>query len=212
MTSIGKGRGKKTGTVMFPTAHDITPANINHCVVVLRKLVKAGNKVLIVSKPHLSCIQHICSYLDGFQNNVLFRFTIGSADDAVLKRWEPGAPPFAERIECLKFARQHNDWATSVSCEPMLDRNVSVVIEAARPYVTDAIWLGKPNKITTRLVMNNPGNPDAKAMGDELEAMFPDDFIWALYNQYKNDPMIKWKDSIKAVVGLERSMVKGLDK
>lgn len=210
--AVEKGRGKKTGTVMFPTTHDITPANVNECIIVLKKLVKAGNKVLVVSKPHLECVKRMCSSLDGYQDNVLFRFTIGSANDAVLKRWEPGATSFEERVDCLRWARQYTDWATSVSCEPMLDRHVSTVIDAVRPHVTDAIWLGKPNKVTMRMVMNNPDNPDARPMAEELEALFPDNFIWDLYNQYKDDPMIKWKDSIKAVVGLERSMVKGLDK
>jgi DNA repair photolyase len=210
--SVSQGRGKKTGTVMFPTAHDITPENVSDCIVVLKKLVKAGNKVLIVSKPHLSCIQTICSALDGFQDNVLFRFTIGSANDDVLKKWEPGAPPFAERLGCLRMALINYDFATSVSCEPMLDQHIEDVIDAVRPWVTDAIWLGKPNKMTTRLEMNNPDNPDAKAMAKDLEDLFPDAFIWNLYRMYKDDPMIKWKDSIKQVVGLKRHTEKGLDR
>jgi hypothetical protein len=204
-------RGKKNGTIMFPTTHDITPANLPDCIIVLKKLLEVGNKVLIVSKPHLPCIRGLCCALAGYEKQVLFRFTIGSKNNAVLKRWEPNAPEFEERLEALKFAHRHG-WATSVSCEPMLDRRIYLVINYVKPYVTDAIWLGKPNKITTRIVTNNPDLPDAKAMAQELEAMFPDNFIWDLYYQYRDDPMIKWKDSIKAVVGLERSMVKGLDR
>jgi len=29
-------------------------------------------------------------------------------------------------------------------------------------------------------------------------------FIWNLYFQYKNNPQIEWKDSIKGVVGLDK--------
>ena len=36
--------------------------------------------------------------------------------------------------------------------------------------------------------------------------------IKALYNKYKDNPMIKWKESIKKVVGLDISVVKGEDK
>ena len=49
---------------------------------------------------------------------------------------------------------------------------------------------------------------------DELNTLLDkmnDRFIHCLYKHYRDDPMIKWKDSIKQIVGLERSTVKGLD-
>jgi hypothetical protein len=209
---LTKGFGKKQGTIMFPTTHDITPQNIEQCIVVLRRLLEVGNKVLIVSKPRLECVRQLCLMLDGYQKQVLFRFTIGSADDEVLKYWEPNAPSFKERIACLKFARHPNfdgfapdptstggAWQTSVSCEPMLDRSVGFVIAAARPYVTDAIWLGKPNKLKLRVAMNSPNDTGLQEASDKLFSLFSDDFIFDLYNIYKSDPMIKWKDSIKQI-------------
>lgn len=209
--AVSKTYGKKTGTIMFPTEHDITPLNLSESITVLTKMLKAGNKVLVVSKPHFYCVVDMCRELEAFKGQILFRFTIGSADDAVLKKWEPGATTFGERVECLKHAHAAG-FQTSVSCEPMLDQQVDKVVEAVRPFVTDAVWLGKPNKITTRIVMNNPDLPDAAVMANDLEMLFPDVFVWHLYNLYKDDPMVKWKDSIKAVVGLERHTEKGLDK
>ena len=38
-----------------------------------------------------------------------------------------------------------------------------------------------------------------------------DDAIIRIYGQHKGNPLIKWKDSIKAVVGLARPNVAGLD-
>ena len=38
-----------------------------------------------------------------------------------------------------------------------------------------------------------------------------DEAIRALYARYHKDPLVKWKDSIKAVVGLARPNVAGLD-
>ena len=35
--------------------------------------------------------------------------------------------------------------------------------------------------------------------------------IWAIYNQFKDNPKIKWKDSIKKVVGLEMPAEPGMD-
>jgi len=45
-----------------------------------------------------------------------------------------------------------------------------------------------------------------------LISTFTDDFVWTLYRQYDDDPMVKWKDSIKQVIGLPRPTVKGMDK
>jgi hypothetical protein len=35
--------------------------------------------------------------------------------------------------------------------------------------------------------------------------------VKALYARFKNDPMIKWKESIKKIVGIEVPVEKGLD-
>ena len=208
--AVNKKYGKKSGTIMFPSTHDITPENVDDCIKVLLAMVKAGNKVLVVSKPHLECVEKMCASLDGYQDNILFRFTIGSASDEVLSFWEPNAPKFAERLACLKLAHGQ-DYATSVSCEPMLDDQVSMVVDAVKPFVTDAIWLGKPNKLLLRAGMNTKEEAKTTEMATALLDKMNDRYIHCLYKHYCDDPMIKWKDSIKQVVGLERSTVKGLD-
>jgi DNA repair photolyase len=211
MEWVNKKRRKLSGVVMYPTQHDIDPNNITHSITVLKNLLEAGNQVLIVTKPHLKCVKAMCSALRAFKSHILFRFTIGSADDDVLNKWEPGASNFAERVKSLRWAYVCG-FSTSVSCEPMLDQYIDKVIKVVKSGITDAIWLGKPNKIVARMVINNPDNPEAKKMAKELEALFTDEFVLDLYRKYKDDPIIKWKDSIKAVVGIERSTVKGLDK
>lgn len=197
--------------VMFPSSHDITEANLADCLTVLKKLLAAGNQVLIVSKPHLNCITTLCRELDGFKGQVLFRFSIGSADDAVLSFWEPHAPPYRERIDSLRWAFEQG-FKTSVSCEPMLDGDIQRVIDDARPFVTDAIWLGRVRMLGNHLALNAPGNTGAKDKARALMDLQTDDWIKALYAKHKDDPMIKYKDSIKKVVGLERLEEAGLDK
>ena len=61
-------------------------------------------------------------------------------NNEVLKFWEPGAPSFDERIACLKYAYEAG-YATSISCEPMLDDKIDLVIDAVRPDVTHSIWI-----------------------------------------------------------------------
>ena len=47
---------------------------------------------------------------------------------------------------------------------------------------------------------------------EQLIAWQSDENIKQLYSQYKNNPLIKWKDSIKKVVGLRVSTKAGLDR
>ena len=207
---LSKSYRKRDGTIMFPTTHDITDANRSQCLVVLNKMLAAGNEVLVVSKPRLNCIKELCRELAAYKNQILFRFTIGSADDAVLSFWEPHAPSYQERISSLKWARQQG-FKTSVSCEPMLDGNIKKVIHDAKPYVTDAIWLGRVNNIRRILAQNAPDNKSVLSKADDLMALQTDPWVMALYDTYKADPIIKFKDSIKQVVGLNRPTEKGLD-
>jgi DNA repair photolyase len=124
-----------------------------HASFFLGNILKAGNDVLVVTKPHLEAIKKICDLLPQYKDRILFRFTIGSIDTSVLKFWEPNAPAFEERLESLKHAF-HSGYSTSVSCEPMLDEQMDNLIEAILPYVTDSIWLGKMNQPQFRLSMN----------------------------------------------------------
>ena len=93
----------------------------------------------------------------------------------------------------------------------MLDGDPDALIAAVRPYVMDSIWLGKINRLRNILPQNCPRDPEAIRRGEDLMATQNDAAIGALYRRHRKDPIIKWKDSIKAVVGLSRPAVAGLD-
>ena len=195
---------KYDARVMYPSSHDIRPEHLTENMVFLKHILEAGNAVLVVSKPHLVCIKAICKEFDKYKDKILFRFTIGSADDTVLKFWEPGAPSFKERLDSLKWAHKHG-FETSVSCEPMLDNNIDKVIKKVSPYVTETIWVGKINHLIGkkgrgRLDFNGHNDPATLAKAHELIAWQSDDKIMQLYNRHKNDPKIMWKESIKKIV------------
>jgi len=197
---LKKGFRKRNELIMFPSSHDITPEHLNECMTFLYHILKPGNKVLIVTKPHLICIKAICDYFKEYKENILFRFTIGSADSNILKFWEPNAPDFDERLESLKYAFNAG-YQTSVSCEPMLDDGIDRVIELVLAYVTETIWIGKPNKLNERLSMNGFKNDQVTMDGASiLKEIFPDDFVLELCERYKDNSKIRWKDSIKKVV------------
>jgi DNA repair photolyase len=209
---VNKKKCKYNNTViMFPSSHDITPNNINETIIVLRKILKADNEVLIVSKPHYECIKQICDMFSDYKDKILFRFTIGSNDNSVLKFWEPGAPSLNERMKSLKYAFK-NGFETSISCEPMMDNEVDKVIDAVRPYVTETIWIGKVNQMWGRLQRNTDMNDELFKRATQLEQWQSDENILMLYEKYKSDSMIRWKDSIQKVVAKSKKVNKKVKK
>jgi hypothetical protein len=89
----------------------------------------------------------------------------------------------------------------------MLDGDPDALIAAVRPFLTDSIWLGKINRLRQILPLNCPRNAEAVRRGEDLMALQSDQAIRALYARYRHDPLIEWKDSIKAVVGLSGTAV-----
>jgi len=192
---------KYNGVVMYPTTHDITEANLNQYLCVLRKLLDAGNKVLIVTKPHWSCITVICQAYAEYQKQITFRFTIGSANDEVLEFWEPGAPNFTERIACLQYAYECG-YKTSVSCEPYLDPYVIYTYTACKPYINDSFWIGKLNGWNSRVMLDDATDEQIAKYVEPLKAAQSDSIVRSMYRMLDGQPFIKWKDSVRKVMGI----------
>ena len=196
--------------VMFPSTHDITSSSLPYCVEAIRRLLEHGHSLLVVSKPRVDCIQAICHEFNDQREMLMFRFTIGSADDGVLSFWEPNAPSFMERLDSLCYAYEQG-FQTSVSCEPMLDTNIGKVVTVIDPYVSDAIWIGKANMLRQRLKVNGASDAETSGRCDELLADQCDERIFDLYNRLRANPKVKWKDSIKKVVGIDAPERAGMD-
>jgi len=87
----------------------------------------------------------------------------------------------------------------------MLDENIDRVIDKCAPHVTETIWVGKINHLIGvtgrgRLDFNGHNDPATLTKANELIAWQSDEKILKLYERYKNDPMIRWKESIKKVI------------
>jgi len=199
---------KYPGRVMFPSSHDITPTNISACLQVLDNLLKVGNEVLVVSKPHLDCIQAICQQFEDYRDRILFRFTIGAQDDRLLSLFEPNAPGYSERRASLQYAYEHG-FQTSVSVEPMLDSvHIDDLISDLLPFVTDAIWIGKMNYVGR---LYSKVGPEVQAALKMIENGQTDEIIHSIYERHRNNPKIKWKKGIKKIVGLPLAPQPGMD-
>jgi DNA repair photolyase len=197
----GRRHGKKSGTIMFPTTHDITPHYLDAAIACLKGMLDAGNKVLVVSKPHIECIGRICDELTAHRESMLFRFTISSMDARLSKFWEPGAPSPRERLQCLLYAYK-SGYRTSASMEPMLAGTTDAIVtcEKLSPYVTDTIWIGKMNKLRQRVDTSPPQVLQAVQRIEELQR---DEEVLRLVHLTTN-PKVRWKDSIKAIIERNR--------
>jgi DNA repair photolyase len=191
---------KLDGRIMFPTTHDITPEFIDETIFYLAPWLQAGNEILITSKPHFECIKKICDELINYKDQIIFRFTIGSLNDDVLKFWEPDAPTFEERFKALKYAYEKG-FETSVSSEPFLDENIIQLVKKLLPYITNTIWIGKMNRIETRVNTDKWSNDDFIFL-ERVKKAQTDDAVWEIYKRFRDEPKIHWKDSIKRVIGL----------
>ena len=188
----------KDGIIMFPTAHDITPFSVETYIRVVKLMLASNNRVLIVTKPNFSCIKRLVDELSAYKEQILFRFTIGTVFESVSKFWEPGAPLPHERMQSLKLAFRAG-YRTSISAEPLLGGvdTAVYVVDMTKSYVTDTIWIGKLNKPRTRVVMDEPIFLEEVK---KIEAYQADSEILKMYEMLKNEPMVRWKDSIKEVL------------
>lgn len=196
------------GQVMFPTRHDIVEENLEACIRTLCNLLEVGNRVLVVTKPSLSCIKALCNSLARFREQILFRFTITARNMKLLSYWEPGAPSYKERLESLKYCHEQG-YDTSVSVEPMLDTgDVVAMVKELLPWVSHSIWLGKMNKIDQRVELANELD---RIQVETIRAGQSEEKIRFIYQQLRHEPRLRWKESIKQVVGLPLASKPGED-
>lgn len=187
--------------VMFPTTHDITPKNAHACFFAIQALIERRNRVLVVTKANHKSMKFLCKALERHKPLIEFRITIGSPDDTTLKHWEPNAPSFKDRLNSLQFAHEMG-YKTSVSAEPLLCKTeeFQLLHNAVYAYITEGIWVGKLNNCGGRVGVNTAHDEGYNTLLHPLMSDQNDKNILALYNKYKDDPLVKWKDSIRVVI------------
>lgn len=200
--AIANPNKKYPGVVAFPNTHDIYYENYDKCEDYLLRLLVAGNKVLIVTKPDIRVIELLQTALREYRDQVEFRITIGSYNSTILKKFEPNASDFEERLSCLKLLFMQG-WATSVSIEPYLSRDVVGLISRINPYVSRDIWVGKMNHLN-RMVKYVPEleflrplytNVIVKNIHCEIVETFSKPIFHNLIDH------IKFKDTFRKIIG-----------
>ena len=183
---------KYDGRIAFPNTHDITESNYQKCRNYLDRLLKAGNNVLIVTKPDFNVIEQLISDLENYRKQLEFRITIGSRHSDVLKQFEPGASDFRERLESLSLLSDYS-FETSVSIEPFLSRDVATLIEEIYWAVSRDIWVGKMNHFNNIVKYR----PEIKT----LQQLYTDETLIAIYHELqqlqKRIPYVRGKIKFK---------------
>ena len=180
--------------VCFGT-HDIDETNVNEAIHWIWILINRGNHIIIVSKPRLKCIQQLIEeFMDLPRDRLEFIFTIGSQDDGTLKMWERNTTGFSERMECTGWTLCNN-FKTSVLCEPLLDElilscnlierllelKVSTMGRDSPDGQLTAVWIGAMKYIHNAPLLN----------------------YTLIYNRYKDNPRIKFKESFRKHLGIK---------
>lgn len=196
---VNKNFYKYDGRIMFPSSHDIVdiPEIKDACFTVLEKLLRVNNEVLVTTKPRLTVTKDIIDQFKQFQPQIQFRFTITSTDDEILSFWEPNAPSYEERLESLILAYKEK-FKTSVSVEPFLDEEPQQLIREVSPFVTESIWIGPMNYIPrTNILKEN------QLMYHAIRHNFRISHLKEIYEDLKDIPKIRFKDSMKIKLGLQ---------
>ncbi len=134
--------GPKDWVIRFPSSHDVTLFNVEAYIRLGKMMLKAGNALVINSKPRIECITTLLTEFAPWKERIRLSFAITSMDESLCAFWEPGAARPGERLQCLQTACAAG-YRTSVHISPMLGGvdDVSAVVEAAAPSVTDTITL-----------------------------------------------------------------------
>ena len=193
--------GQRDGTLMFPSTHDITRNNWLPCVEFARRLLEAGNRLLLVSKPDLAVWRGVRASLEGHKAHVLLRFTITHLDPEIGRFWEPGAPPVSERLIALEEAHRAG-WQTSVSIEPLLEpERVEALVKKVERFVSETIWIGAARLLGQRTAWCQ-GLEGLSQEIARIEAGQTVPAMMGIYEALKHNPLIRWKDSYHNALGL----------
>jgi DNA repair photolyase len=121
--------------------------------------------------------------------------------DPVLTFWEPNAPRFLERFECLIHVNEQG-FDVSVSDEPYLDYrvdHVAALFDICEPLMSE-FWIGKLRQFDNRVVLAGVSDEDIDRFIVPLKAAQDDAMVTALYMRLAKEEKIRWKDSIRDVL------------
>jgi len=191
---------------MFPTQHDITAGNGAACIATLNNLLRAGNRVLVVSKagPHVPMVLDAARRLASKGTASLeLRVSLTCLSPETAAFWEPGAPTPRERLAAIREAARL-DLRVSIAVEPMLQPECAcgIVASAVAAGATGEIWIGAANLLRARTAWcaGRPGLEDEIRRVESGQT--PERMRW-VYQLLRTNPQVRWKDSYQRTLGID---------
>ena len=195
LLKIRQSTKKADGGIMFPTTHDLHIEHVDWWGPFLKEMLENSNDVLIVTKPEYAAISYICENLEQYKNQMEFRFTIGTNDNKVAAYWEPGAPSPSDRLMAIAHVCTLG-FRTSISMEPLLIEQPKEMIDSLfMGWINGDIWIGAMNHYDL--------NPEIPEEARQIQIQSRDN-MQRVYESLKDNPQIRWKDSVQKLLGISQ--------
>jgi hypothetical protein len=200
----------KRKMIFFPSTSDIFVENAKDYADVCHRIIDAGHEVLYITKPTVKSITAVCDAIEAFgpkyKKAMTIYITITTNDPELLHKFEPRAPSYAERLECVRMVGARG-FDVNVIMEPYLSDPIPMLPEllAALPP-TGTIAIGKMNYSPS--IKFDENILKDQAMMDYLNELYHTDaHVMSLFREVTGNPRIFLKkDTILAVVkAVERS-------
>ena len=143
-----------------------------------------GNDVLIVSKAYPTIFSRLFVLCEKYKNQIEFRFSITSSDYKISLEYETNAPIPIHRLWNVAESYKQG-YKTSVSIEPMLELPYEIVDRFSRFNIY--IWIGCATNYSDNY----------------LKKLYKKENLLQIYNLYKDNPKIKFKDSFMKKIKID---------
>jgi len=193
--------GEREGLTIFPSAHDVFPFNKAVSFRFLKKLIHPKthiyNKVMFITKPRMSVIRPFVDRFKKYKEHILLRFTITTSNEDLVAFWEGNSSSPEERKECLIYCYEKG-FDTSISTEPYLDtpENLVSLITSLNDYVSDTLWIGHMNRISTEKWLKKNGYSKKEILYyKQIRKNCKEDKLISIVNELANIKKIRYKES-----------------
>jgi hypothetical protein len=191
----------------FPSSSDIFEENASDYVSVCRKMIDAGHEIFFVTKPSMASIRAIVSEFDQpeYKSKMHVFVTITTDDDAILRKFEPFAPLYEERVSVIRYLIEQN-FSTNVMMEPYLSDPMPIIDRLMPILATqrDPDWvitIGKMN-YSKSMILNQDVEKDSE-LKEYLEELYSARHLKQLWVCVKSDPhLFMKKDTVMSLLKL----------